>query len=102
MSRHHTCHALACERNVPPRMHMCKHHWSMVPRDKQRALWAAYKPGQERTMSPSVEYLHAAAACVRAVAEAEGQPPDAIVEECSTYLAWAEMLTDDEEATDGS
>lgn len=91
---HHHCHALNSERNVPPRMHMCAPHWRMVPKANQNALWAAYKPGQERRMSPSVEYLHAAAACVHAVAEAEGQPPDEIESECSTYLAWAEMLTD--------
>jgi hypothetical protein len=77
-------------------MHMCKPHWSMVPKRLQSALWSAYKPGQERRMDPSVEYLQAAAACVRAVAEAEGQPPEQIDEECDLYLSWAEMLTAEE------
>ena len=51
-------------------------------------------------MSPSFEYLRAAAACVRSVAEQEGQPPDQIDAECDLYLTWAEMLT--EEADDGA
>jgi len=45
-------------------------------------------------MDPTAEYLHAAADCVRAVAEAEGHDPVAIDDECGTYLAWAEMLDD--------
>ena len=96
----HDCHALNCGTPVPPRMHMCKPHWRMVPRRLQSALWAAYVPGQERRMSPSFEYLRAAAACVRSVAEQEGQPPDQIDAECDLYLTWAEMLT--EEADDGT
>lgn len=77
---------------------MCRKHWSMVPRDRQRALWAAYVPGQERRLSPSVEYLHAAAACVRAVAEKELHPEDAIADEVSLYLAWADAITDEDES----
>lgn len=90
----HTCHALHCDRNIPPRMHMCKPHWSMVPRRLQRALWDAYRPGQERRMDPTVEYLHAAAECVRAVAEREGQSRTAIDHEVGLYLSWADLLTD--------
>lgn len=88
----HTCHAFACETKVPPRLHMCKPHWSMVPRAQQRALWAAYRPGQERDMQPSPEYLRAAAACVEAVARAEGHPAEEIAIEIEGYTAWASML----------
>jgi diadenosine tetraphosphatase ApaH/serine/threonine PP2A family protein phosphatase len=97
----HTCHALNCEVNVPPRLHMCKPHWSMVPLKLQRDLWANYRRGQERDMSPSPKYLHAAAACVRAVAEKEGQPPDQIDDECSLYTEWAAMLGDADSAVSG-
>lgn len=92
MSRYHTCHALDCNAQVPPAMHMCKPHWSMVPRDKQRALWANYRRGQERTMSPSAAYLRAAAACVRAVAEKEGRPETNIDFECNLYLSWTDTI----------
>lgn len=74
---------------------MCAPHWRMVPKPLQRALWAAYKPGQERRMDPTPEYLRAAAACVRSVAEAEGQPEDEIAADVATYEAWAEMVEAD-------
>lgn len=92
----HHCHALACERPVPPRLHMCAPHWRTVPKPLQRRLWAAYKPGQERRKDPSPAYLRAAAACVRAVAEAEGQPEDAIAFEVGMYESWAQMAEPDD------
>lgn len=97
MSRHHDCHALNCDTAVPPRMHMCARHWRMVPRKLQRALWAAYVPGQERRMDPTADYLNAAANCVRSVAEQEGQPADEIEFEVGLYTTWANLITDDDE-----
>ena len=94
----HACHALDCKVHVPPRMHMCRKHWSMVPRKLQRTLWRHYRGGQERDKQPSVEYLEAAAACVRSVAEAEGHDPESIDFECNLYLSWADRLR--EETTD--
>lgn len=95
MARQHHCHALNCDTSVPPRMHMCARHWRMVPKPLQQALWANYRRGQERTMTPSPAYLRAAAACVRSVAEQEHQPPDEIESDVATYEAWAQMLEDD-------
>jgi len=92
VSRYHTCHAVNCAADVPPRLHMCPPHWQMVPKSLQRALWAACVPGQERRMDPTAEYMQAAAACVRSVAEQEGQPPADIDFECEMYEAWAEMV----------
>lgn len=90
----HTCHAMRCNANVPPRMLMCAKHWRMVPKAEQAAVWATYRPGQERRMNPSVAYLNAAAEAVRAVAEKEGYGPDEIENDPSVagYVAWAEML----------
>lgn len=88
----HRCHALRCVASVPPRLHMCRAHWSSVPRRLQRALWAAYRPGQEDDKDPSAEYLRAAAACIRAVAEKEHHPADEIDAECELYLSWARRL----------
>lgn len=67
----HSCHARGCNKPVPPRMLMCFHHWRMVPRDLQTAVWDTYRPGQERTKDPSPEYLAAAMAAVNAVAALE-------------------------------
>jgi hypothetical protein len=88
----HHCHALGCNVKVPPHLHMHAGHWKMVPRRLQRALWAAYRPGQEDDKDPSAEYLRAAASCIRAVAEKEGFPPADIDAECDLYLSWADRL----------
>lgn len=88
----HHCHALNCGKSVPPRMHMCSQHWRMVPRGLQADLWANYQRGQEDTMDPTPDYLRAAAACVRAVAEKEKQPPDEIEAEVQLYLRWAQRI----------
>jgi hypothetical protein len=67
----HSCHARNCNTPVPPRMFMCRKHWFMVPKPMQDAIWATYRPGQERTKDPSPEYLDAATAAVNAVADME-------------------------------
>ena len=67
----HTCHAEGCEVTVPPRMLMCRNHWRLVPKRLQTAVWDAYVPGQERRKDPTPEYLDAAMAAVRAVADRE-------------------------------
>jgi hypothetical protein len=63
----------------------------MVPEQLRRNLWRHYRRGQERRMDPSPAYLRAAAACVRAVAEAEGHPADEIASEVDLYESWATM-----------
>jgi hypothetical protein len=68
----HRCHAWGCQRVVPERLLMCGPHWRMVPPALQRRVWATYRPGQERTKNPSEEYLDAARAAIRSVAELEG------------------------------
>lgn len=67
----HVCHALRCAEEVPPRLLMCRRHWRKVPRRLQRALQAAYVPGQEARKDPSDEYLRIAGECVRVVADRE-------------------------------
>lgn len=89
----HHCHALFCEVSVPPRMHMCSDHWRTVPSHLQRRLLANYRRGQEKDMQPSPAYLRAAAACVSAVANAEGHDQAAIAAEVGMYESWAEMVT---------
>lgn len=69
----HLCHALRCHSPVDPARLMCLRHWRMVPRDLQRAVWAAYVPGQERRKDPSRAYLTAARAAIQAVSRKERQ-----------------------------
>lgn len=87
----HHCHAINCDTNVLPRMHMCGKHWAMVPRRKQADLWANYRRGQESDKQPSAKYLRAAAACVRSVAEQEGVAEDVIASDLCFYLALADI-----------
>ncbi len=96
--REHHCHALNCDTDVPPRLHMCPKHWRMVPKALKDALWGNYRRGQERDMQPSPAYLRAAAACVRSVAEQERQPEDKIVAECRIYLDVAEFFEEADDA----
>lgn len=71
----HLCHARDCARAVPPRLLMCKPHWRMVPAELQRRVWATYRRGQEVDKRPSMAYLDAANAAVKAVAELERSRP---------------------------
>ncbi len=68
----HTCHALGCEKAVPPKMLMCLRHWRMVPVPLQRAVWREYVPGQEIRKDPTSAYLAVQAEAVNAVAAKEG------------------------------
>jgi len=60
----------------------CKAHWFKLPAKIRRAIWRAYRPGQEDRMDPSPHYLAAAPEASdwigRMIAEgsaAEGPPP---------------------------
>ncbi len=53
----HTCHAHGCSTPVPPKMFMCRSHWSRLPKRTQAAIWAEYKPGQEGRKDPTLRYL---------------------------------------------
>ena len=53
----HTCHAHGCNAEVPPKMFMCKPHWFRLRKPLQKAIWAEYRPGQERDKNPSDRYL---------------------------------------------
>lgn len=61
-TRNHTCHWPDCDRQVPPAMWGCRSHWFELPVAIRKRIWSAYEPGQEKTMSPSPEYLDAAQA----------------------------------------
>lgn len=68
MSDRHTCHAHGCTTSVPPKMFMCKRHWSALPKKMQRAIWREYRPGQERDKKPTARYLAVQQLAIAAVA----------------------------------
>lgn len=73
MSAHH-CHAIGCDDPCPPAHLMCRRHWRLVPKVLRDAVWAAYRPGQERQrVIPSQDWFAAARAAQVAVADLEGR-----------------------------
>lgn len=56
-TRSHQCHWPDCETQVPPAMWGCKTHWFTLPLRLRNEVWAAYRAGQEETMTPSREYV---------------------------------------------
>lgn len=69
----HTCHSHLCTAYVAPEKFMCVSHWRSLPPPWQKAIWNAYRPGQEVDKMPSGEYLATARAAINAVAIITGQ-----------------------------
>jgi len=59
-TRAHHCHWPGCSKQVPPAKWGCFEHWKKLPKRIRDRIWAAYQPGQEKTLTPSAEYLAAA------------------------------------------
>lgn len=68
-TRKHTCHWPGCGKQVPPAMWGCAPHWFALPAKIRAAIWRAFEPGQEQTMTPSDEYMEAADAAQRWIRE---------------------------------
>lgn len=56
----HHCHWPGCEKNVPPAQWGCRQHWFKLPLRLRNKIWAAFRPGQEETKTPSAAYIEAA------------------------------------------
>lgn len=68
-TRNHHCHWPGCKKQVPPAMWGCREHWFKLPKKIRNEIWRTYKPGQEKTMNPSIEYLRAAGAAQQWIKE---------------------------------
>jgi hypothetical protein len=69
----HLLHAVGCGKVVAPRLLMCAEHWWMVPAALRAKVWKHYRRGQENDKLPTLEYLEAARAAIKSVAEQEGR-----------------------------
>lgn len=49
-TRDHHCHWPGCTQQVPPARWGCPSHWFMLPPFHRKAIWDAYKIGQENNM----------------------------------------------------
>lgn len=81
----HTCHAIGCEKRVPPTMFMCKSHWFKVPKFLRDGIWATYRPGQCDDWNITPEYAEVAKQSIVAVAEKEGRTVDPQCDELQMY-----------------
>jgi hypothetical protein len=59
-TRNHECHWPGCGRQVRPAMWGCTPHWFRLPPDLRRRIWETYRPGQEKDMRPSENYMKVA------------------------------------------
>lgn len=59
-SRLHECHWPGCTKQVPPAMWGCKPHWFALPASLRSRIWRCYRPGQEKDLKPSREYVEVA------------------------------------------
>lgn len=56
----HPCHWPGCDLRVSPAQWGCRKHWYRLPQGIRNRIWAAFKPGQEKTKTPSAAYIAAA------------------------------------------
>ena len=76
-TRDHACHWPGCPAQVPPAKWGCSRHWFKLPKVLRDRIWRAYRPGQEKDLHPSNEYLAAATAAqdwIRAHPDPDLQP----------------------------
>lgn len=59
-TRNHACHWPGCPEQVPPARWGCRRHWFMLPKVLRDKIWAAFRPGQEKDLSPSKAYVQVA------------------------------------------
>lgn len=78
MAEHH-CHAIGCDKKVPPARFSCRAHWYVLPQWLRNALWAVYRPGQEIDKRPTKIYILIQRRCVYEIAHREGRPEAAQV-----------------------
>src|ERR1700733_6789312 len=90
----HLCHAVGCNRPIPPSSHMCATHWKMVPRLIQRLIWIHYRKGQEIDKRPSVNYIATAFVSLSCVAFLEGKSLPALQSGMRPPAEMRETLTE--------
>jgi hypothetical protein len=67
--RSHTCHWPGCEAQVPPALWGCRAHWFALPKPIRDRIWQTFRPGQEKTLTPSADYIAAARAAQAWIAQ---------------------------------
>ena len=81
----HSCHAIACSKNIPPKMLMCRRHWGLVSKGRRARVWATYRDGQCDDLKITRAYAVAAQAAIRMVAGKEGRVVTGEEDELTLY-----------------
>jgi hypothetical protein len=58
--RVHHCHWPGCPQQCKPAFWGCYKHWMKLPKVLRDKIWATYRPGQEKTQTPSAAYVRVA------------------------------------------
>ena len=53
----HHCHWPGCDKLCTPAQWGCRKHWYMLPLALRNKIWAAFRPTQEVTKTPSGRYI---------------------------------------------
>lgn len=56
----HHCHWPGCPKVISAALWGCPYHWTLLPAKLRNKIWRAYNPGQEKTKTPSKEYIQIA------------------------------------------
>jgi hypothetical protein len=72
MAGRHRCPIDGCATPVPVTQLMCREHWSLVPPDEARELYAAYDRGRGWGSERHLEAMDAAIEAVRQALEERG------------------------------
>lgn len=67
----HHCHWPGCTKRTPPAMWGCRAHWYKLPLSIRTRIWRTFRPGQEKSKTPSREYIEAAKAAQDWISEHE-------------------------------
>lgn len=59
-TRLHHCHWPGCDKQVAPAKWGCTEHWFRLPKHLRNKIWDAFRPGQEKTLTPSRSYVSVA------------------------------------------
>lgn len=73
----HLCHAVACKKEISPRLFVCPKHWRKLHKVFQDAIWREYKTGQEVSKTPTNRYIAVQRGAISLLATIDGYTQEA-------------------------
>lgn len=69
------CNWPGCSEMVPTNLWGCKKHWFTLPEHLRKKVWKTYRPGQEKDLNPSQEYVETIMGIRRWIASRQANGP---------------------------